>query len=272
MFFDPHQTLTDLGIPHPPEVAAATEMSNVLRAMSFGADQRPVPNPRTSTPETLKDDMRAHLADVGMRALAQDLVRNFESHARDTIRDVYFRAAPTLIPDITKRAGKHLKIITDAARHIGPDDTAETVLERDKAAIDTWRNRDTLDDARGVLDAATQVLRMLGELVRTIPTNTPEHDLLWIVDADDHNHLARLTAEFHRADCPGSHYLALAHAGHTLAVATPDEFMARVHTIESAAEAEATFEQRKAQAREQARNRDFGERMVETHQRLMVRE
>lgn len=269
MFFNPSLTLTDLGIPEPPEVAEAHEMAVIVRTLANVAP--PAPSPRTTTAETVEDDMRRYLADRELRSLAQETNRDFERHANDLTRNIYYKAAPGLIPEVSKRAGKPLKLITDAAKHITPDDTAETILERDKAAADTWRKREDLDAAWSLLNAAARVQRMLGEMVRTIPANTPEHELLWWVDVTDHHHLARLEHESN-VDCPGGRFLALAHAGHALALATPEEFMTRVRHVEETAEAEATRGQRAALAREEARNRDIGERLVNAHERVMVRE
>lgn len=269
MFFDPSPILTDLGIPEPSEVADAYKMAGTVQALANLSPAEVLPH--TTSAATVEDDMRRYLIERELRTYAQEMNRHFQRHAHDLTRDIYRRTAPDLIPEVSKRAEKPLKVITDAAKHLHPDDTAETAIERGKAATDAWRKRDQLEEARGLLSRAAQVQRMLGELVRTIPANTPEHDLLWWVDAEDHNHLARLVHETD-ANGPGGRFLALAHAGHSLALATPEQFMSRVQHIAETAEDESTRGQRAARARIEARNREIGERLVAAHERTMVRD
>jgi hypothetical protein len=269
MYYDPTGTLADLGIPEPAEITEAYEMASIVRRLANISASEVLPH--TTTTETVVDDMRRYLADRELRGYAQEVNRHFQRHADDLARQIYFKAAPTLIPEICKRAAKPLKVITDAAKHITPDDTAETVLERTKAAADTWRKRAQLDEAASLLRATAHAVQMLGELVKTIPANAPDHPLLWWTDVDDHNHLARLTHEVKGADCPGGMFLALTHAGHDLDLAMPAEYMERVRHIEGTAQAEATRGQRAAREREGERNRQLGERLVAAHERVMVR-
>lgn len=270
MFFDPTYTLSDLGIPTPDGVAEANRMAEVVQELAFS--EPPAVLPAVTTAETVEADLREYLTARALRTHAQEVNRHFQRHAADLTLEVYVESAPGLIAEVCKRSVKPLKMITEAARYITPDDSGDSVLERDQAAVDTWRKRDQLDEAASLLNAAVRAQRLFGELTRTIPANTPEHPLLWWIDVDDHNHLARIAHEMDGIDCPGGKYLALAHEGHTLALARPEVFMQRVHRIDAAAEQEATRGQRDARAREEARNRRIGEQFVAAHEQLFVRD
>lgn len=267
-YFDPTNSLHELGIAVPAKLEDAHAAWSVVSDLAN--DVPAEVTPATSTPATVAADIRAHVERKAVQSYAREVLPMFARQARDLSLELYRADAPRIIKDLRASTTPRLKVLTKAAEHIGPDDTAETVIERDKAAVDTWRKRDELEDVAGELWSAAYLTSMLAEVFRLTKADIP--DPLWWINVTDHNQLARIKANEWDYSRHVDRFLALMRGGHTVALATPEEAQARADAVARSREAEAARPFQDRLAAQNERDRRKGEALIAAHERLMVRE
>lgn len=250
MYYDPSQHLDSLGIARPEGVDNANAAHAKIRSLAAGEHLCEVA-PHTTTAEHLVERMREYVEGRALQAYAREIEPQFGRQARQEVREAYAADASRLLEELRAATTSPLKLITTAAQHIGPDDDGASVVERDQAVIKAWRNREQIDAAADTLDSILGATQALADLTGNLPSGEFP-TLLWWTEVSDHHELDALE-EVWSADCPGSGYLALAHAGHELRLATPDQLAKRVVAVASSRHMEAIAGERAQAEQERAK-------------------
>jgi len=266
-YFDPTDDLSILGIARPTGVDDALGSLAALTAIAHAS-----PEPADFldlTPEKV-----AEVVDQHARAIvARDHVRTnmpwLTKQTEKRVRRAYLDAAADLIDQLHALAAKHLAVILTAAKHLRPDDTAESVVERGGEALKLWRKREEIDTAAMHLDLIADVTDMLARAIGRLPGNAYSHPWVWFTKVDTDDQASALQHIFSKADGVGGGLLAAAHAGHALTFAKPEDVAARSAAILASRDKPAIARQQAAE-REAAANRAEGQRWVDAAERVIA--
>lgn len=233
---DPTYYLDKIGLDAPPELAdiwalaaEVREMANVCTAPS------PAPHAEDFTAGNIGHAIRERVIAEQVQAWARVNVADFERHAGSQARELYAAKAEEYLPKVAKATQRPLRTLTEAARHLHADDTAETVLERGEAAIKAWKDRDALKRADDQLSAAPALSVYFGQRLhdstreqRATLRDLPE--VLWWLDIHEVDELDRVDEELW--DSSGAdRWLEVIQAGYKPKLASPAEALERARVI-----------------------------------------
>lgn len=256
--------LTTLGINRPPGVDDGHAAYAEVRRLAF-VELDPV-TPATTTAETVAEDLARYALAESTKAMAQRHTADFERVAELGAREALAADADRLLDEIMRATNEPLTRVSEFAKHLTPNDTADDVVERGSRAIGAWRDLHELEEAAGALDAAQSAVELLAVLAGdTRPRKIPSRHW-WLGSTEN-----PATPESWDRSGHGRGYLAAHAAGRRLALVDVHEAAARYAAEIATEEEKRQRPAREAEKRREAKQMEKARRELAAHERLLAR-
>lgn len=256
------QSLSALGVDRPGGVDEAYTASAEAHRLAF-TPPHPV-DPATTTAQRVAEDLARYARDESIQKLAQRMNVDFERVANRAARDAFVADNARLRTEITKATHQPLRTVAKFAKHLRPDDTAESVLSRGNESVNAWRDRATLGDAVNKLDAAQNAAELLAVLIGDTRRGKIPARHWWLGDTEN-----PATPDMWNRSGVGRGYLAAHIAGHQLALADVHHAAARQAAEIAADKVERARPKREFEKRQEAKQMERARRELAAHERLL---
>lgn len=241
-YYDPTVTLEKLGIDVPPAIDHVERGAREIERIANGDAVPALPAPGTD-PDKLLGILRERVTATGVQAEARGMVSWYNRDANDKCRQVYTNEGPRLIAELVEASKQLADVIVGASEHLRADDTAESIVTRDAAALAAWQTREALEDAAEKFRYAAEAAASIAVLQRL--KIAEEHEPLWWTNVEtraDLDKILRVTEDRYGL----SKFLAVIEAGYEVRMVDLDTFRARLDKIRAdETEAAAAAERRR---------------------------